>query len=108
MVGLIVFLFALLIFLKDDEDNLFIPFILTFSIMFVIFSPVIATMTVSGTNIFSATKQYSETYHIVGLQDGTYYKVEKEKLPQRYFYGIKLHSSLGRQIQKKEVKLPTA
>ena len=85
MVGLIVFLFALLIFLKDDEDNLFIPFILlTFSIMFVMFSPVIATMTVSGTNIFSATKQYSETYHIVGLQDGTYYKVEKEKLPQRY------------------------
>ena len=71
MVGLIVFLFALLIFLKDDEDNLFIPFILlTFSIMFVMFSPVIATMTVSGTNIFSATKQYSETYHIVGLQDG--------------------------------------
>lgn len=70
MVGLIVFLFALLIFLKDDEDNLFIPFILlTFSIMFVMFSPVIATMTVSGTNIFSATKQYSETYHIVGLQD---------------------------------------
>ena len=85
MVGLIVFLFALLIFLKDDEDNLFIPFILlTFSIMFVMFSPVIATMTVSGTNIFSATKQYSETYHIVGLQDGTSYKVEKEKLPQRY------------------------
>lgn len=34
MVGLIVFLFALLIFLKDDEDNLFIPFILlTFSII---------------------------------------------------------------------------
>lgn len=88
MVGLIVFLFALLIpsrRLKDNEDNLFIPYIpLTFSIIFVIFSPVIATMTVSGTNIFSATKQYSETYHIVGLQDGTYYKVEKEKLPQRY------------------------
>lgn len=85
MVGLIVFLFALLIPSrqpKDNEDNLsFI--LLTFSIIFVIFSPVIATMTVSGTNIFSATKQYSETYHIVGLQDGTYYKVEK--LPQRYF-----------------------
>lgn len=84
MVGLIVFLFALLIPSrqpKDNEDNLsFI--LLTFSIIFVIFSPVIATMTVSGTNIFSATKQYSETYHIVGLQDGTYYKVEK--LPQRY------------------------
>lgn len=88
MVGLIAFLFALPISnrrLKDDEDNLFIPFILlTFSIMFVMFSPVIATMTVSATNIFSATKQYSETYHIVGLQDGTYYKVEKEKLPQRH------------------------
>lgn len=80
MVGLIVFLFALLIFLKDDEDNLFIPFILlTFSIMFVMFSPVIATMTVSGTNIFSATKQYSETYNIVKMQDGDYYKVDKKK-----------------------------
>lgn len=80
MVGLIVFLFALLIFLKDDEDNLFIPFILlTFSIMFVMFSPVIATMTVSGTNIFSTTKQYSETYNIVKMQDGDYYKVDKKK-----------------------------
>ena len=83
MVGLIAFLFALPISnrrLKDDEDNLFIPFILlTFSIMFVMFSPVIATMTVSATNIFSATKQYSETYHIVGLQDGAYYKADKGK-----------------------------
>lgn len=81
MVGVIVLLFALLISsrrLKDNEDNLFIPFILlTFSIMFVIFSPIIATITVSETNIFSATKQYSETYHIVGLQDGAYYKADK-------------------------------
>ena len=73
MVGLIVSLFALLIPSrqpKDNEDNLsFI--LLTFSIIFVIFSPVIATMTVSGTNIFSATKQYSETYHIVGLQESS-------------------------------------
>ena len=81
MVGLIVSLFALLIPSrqpKDNEDNLsFI--LLTFSIIFVIFSPVIATMTVSGTNIFSATKQYSETYNIVKMQDGDYYKVDKKK-----------------------------
>ena len=60
MVGLIVFLFTLLIpnrQPKDNEDNLsFI--LLTFSIIFVMFSPVIATMTVSGTNIFSATREW--------------------------------------------------
>lgn len=67
--------------LKAD-DGLFILFV--FSVIFVVFSPIIATMTVSETNIFSVTKQYNETYHIVGLQDGTYYKVEKEKFPQRY------------------------
>lgn len=54
MVGLIVNLFAMLISNgrpKDNEDNLsFI--LLIFSIIFVMFSPVIATMTVSTTNIF--------------------------------------------------------
>lgn len=62
--------------LKAD-DGLFILFV--FSVMFVVFSPIIATITVSETNIFSATKQYSETYHIVELQDGAYYKADKGK-----------------------------
>ena len=62
--------------LKAD-DGLFILFV--FSVMFVVFSPIIATMTVSEKNIFSATKQYSETYHIVELQDGAYYKADKGK-----------------------------
>lgn len=62
---------------QRDELKADISFMFVFSVMFVVFSPIIATITVSETNIFSATKQYSETYHIVELQDGTYYKAEK-------------------------------
>lgn len=45
----------------------------------VIFSPMVATDVVCETNIFSTTKQYSETYNIVKMQDGDYYKVDKKK-----------------------------
>ena len=62
----------------EADDGLFILFV--FSVMFLVFSPIIATITVSETNIFSATKQYSETYHIVELQDGAYYKADKGKI----------------------------
>ena len=39
----------------------------------------VATDVVCETNIFSTTKQYSETYNIVKMQDGDYYKVDKKK-----------------------------
>lgn len=64
---------------QRDELKADISFMFVFSVMFVVFSPIIATITVSETNIFSATKQYSETYHIVELQDGAYYKADKGK-----------------------------
>ena len=64
---------------QRDELKADISFMFVFSVMFVVFSPIIATITVSETNIFSATKQYSETYNIVELQDGAYYKADKGK-----------------------------
>lgn len=64
---------------QRDELKADISFMFVFSVMFVVFSLIIATITVSETNIFSATKQYSETYHIVELQDGAYYKADKGK-----------------------------
>ena len=65
---------------KSKTDWIFVNIIIMLALGgIVIFSPMVATDVVCETNIFSTTKQYSETYNIVKMQDGDYYKVDKKK-----------------------------